>query len=101
MTEFTLSIAHGVTYFKYASILIQQMAVEVDEDFLFSLLEFVNYSTGAVQNPVSKLTDEPDEIPEPQSSSSGGEVYFEVLHLQPVQLDLSFMRTDRVNVDQK
>lgn len=49
----------------------------------------------------SKLTDESDEISEPKGSSGGGDVYFEVLHLQPIQLDLSFMRTDRVNVDQK
>lgn len=47
------------------------------------------------------LTDEPDGIPEPKGSSGAGDVYFEVLHLQPIQLDLSFMRTDRVNVDQK
>lgn len=49
----------------------------------------------------SKLTDESDEISEPKGSTGGGDVYFEVLHLQPIQLDLSFMRTDRVNVDQK
>lgn len=36
--------AHGVTYFKYASILMQQMTIEVDEDFIFSLLEFVKFS---------------------------------------------------------
>ena len=47
------------------------------------------------------LTDEPDGIPEPKGSSGAGDVYFEVPHLQPIQLDLSFMRTDRVNVDQK
>lgn len=35
------------------------------------------------------------------ASSGGGDLYFEVLHLQPIQLDLSFMRTDRVNVDDK
>ena len=49
----------------------------------------------------SALTDEPEGIPEPKGTSSDGDVYFEVLHLQPIQLDLSFMRTDRVNVDQK
>jgi vacuolar protein sorting-associated protein 13A/C len=48
-----------------------------------------------------KLTDEPEDIPDPKASSGAGDVYFEVLHLQPIQLDLSFMRTDRINVDQK
>ncbi|SCV68005.1 BQ2448_126 [Microbotryum intermedium] len=94
--------SHGVTYFKYASVLLQEMTVEVDEDFLFALLDFAKFSGATGQDEIpSKLTEEPAEIPEPQGSSGGGDVYFEVLHLQPIQLDLSFMRTDRVNVDQK
>ncbi|GAA6006460.1 hypothetical protein JCM10207_004941 [Rhodosporidiobolus poonsookiae] len=94
--------AHGVTYFKYASILLQEMTVEVDEDFLFALLDFAKFSgADGLEGPVSKLTDDPEEIPEPQATSKGGDLYFEVLHLQPIQLDLSFMRTDRVNVEQK
>ncbi|GAA5859573.1 hypothetical protein JCM8547_006147 [Rhodosporidiobolus lusitaniae] len=94
--------AHGVTYFKYASILLQEMTVEVDEDFLFALLDFAKFSgaTG-LEEPPNKLTEDPDVIPEPQATSKGGDLYFEVLHLQPIQLDLSFMRTDRVNVEQK
>ncbi|KWU46731.1 hypothetical protein RHOSPDRAFT_14825 [Rhodotorula sp. JG-1b] len=92
--------AHGVTYFKYASILLQEMTVEVDEDFLFALLDFAKFS-GAAQEPPSKLTEDPEEIPEPSATSKGGDLYFEILHLHPIQLDLSFMRTERVNVEQK
>jgi len=36
--------AHGVTYFKYASILLQEMTIEVDEDFLFAFLDFAKFS---------------------------------------------------------
>ncbi|BGP36549.1 Vacuolar protein sorting-associated protein 13 [Rhodotorula kratochvilovae] len=92
--------AHGVTYFKYASILLQEMTIEVDEDFLFALLDFAKFS-GAAEEQTSRLTEDPDEIPEPSATSKGGDLYFEVLHLHPIQLDLSFMRTDRVNVEQK
>ncbi|GAA5827080.1 hypothetical protein JCM11251_002234 [Rhodosporidiobolus azoricus] len=94
--------AHGVTYIKYASILLQEMTIEVDEDFLFALLDFAKFG-GAIglEDVPSKLTDDPEDIPEPQATSKGGDLYFEVLHLQPIQLDLSFMRTDRVNVEQK
>jgi hypothetical protein len=28
-------------------------------------------------------------------------IYFELLALQPTQIDISFMRTERVNVDKK
>jgi vacuolar protein sorting-associated protein 13A/C len=46
-------LAHGVTYFKYASILIQEMTIEVDEDFLFALLDFAKFSgaTGLEEMP--------------------------------------------------
>jgi vacuolar protein sorting-associated protein 13A/C len=43
----------------------------------------------------------PEEIPEPQLSAAGQVVYFEVLELQPIQLSLSFMRTERVSSDEK
>ena len=35
-----LLLAHGVIYFKYFSLLLQEMTFEIDEDFLFALLDF-------------------------------------------------------------
>jgi len=118
-----MDTAHGVTYFKYASILLQEMTIEVDEDFLFAFLDFAKFSGASgtdvpkcvsssiyaksfaistdCVSPHSVLTEDPKGIPEPTATSKGGDLYFEVLHLQPMQLDLSFMRTDRVNADQK
>ncbi|GAA6061937.1 hypothetical protein JCM10212_001505 [Sporobolomyces blumeae] len=93
--------AHGVTYFKYASILLQEMTIEVDEDFLFAFLDFAKFSGASGTEPPNVLTEDPKGIPEPTATSKGGDLYFETLHLQPMQLDLSFMRTDRVNADQK
>lgn len=42
-----------MTYVKYASLLLQQMTVEVDEDFLFALLDFGKFSgaTGVAEPP--------------------------------------------------
>jgi hypothetical protein len=31
--------AHGVTFVKYASVLLQVLQIQVDEDFLFALLD--------------------------------------------------------------
>jgi hypothetical protein len=49
----------------------------------------------------SALIQHPEEIPEPQLSASGQDVYFEVLELQPIQLSLSFMRAERVSSEEK
>ena len=40
---------HGVLYFKLFSILLQEMTFEIDEDFLYSLLDFAHFEN-APQN---------------------------------------------------
>lgn len=47
----SLILAHGVTYFKYASILLQEMTIEVDEDFLFAFLDFAKFSGASGTEP--------------------------------------------------
>ncbi|KAK9457717.1 hypothetical protein V1511DRAFT_185294 [Dipodascopsis uninucleata] len=94
--------SHGVLYIKYATILLQQMTLEIDEDFLFALLDFSKVPGASWTNTVEdKLCDESLEIPEPTNQATGRDVYFEVLHIQPAQMDLSFVRTERVNVEDK
>ena len=49
----------------------------------------------------SILIQHPEVIPDPQPTAPGRDVYFEVLQLQPIQLTLSFMRTERVSSEEK
>ncbi|KAK9485881.1 hypothetical protein V1527DRAFT_94643 [Lipomyces starkeyi] len=94
--------SHGVLYVKYATILLQQMTVEIDEDFLFALLDFSKVPGASWTSSVEdKLCDDELNVPEPEQSPAGRDVYFEVLHIQPAQMDLSFVRTERVNVEDK
>lgn len=93
---------HGVTYVKYATILLQAMTIELDEDFLFALLEFSKFEEASWQEPTQDiLIQNPGNISDPEPLPDGRNIYFEDLALQPLQLELSFMRTDRVNVDNK
>ncbi|KAF3086913.1 hypothetical protein TWF102_010860 [Orbilia oligospora] len=94
--------SYGVLYIKYATFLLQQMTVEIDEDFIFAILDFsripgANWAQGGEEN----LCDESLGIPEPKSTEAGQDVYFELLHIQPAQMDLSFVRTERVNAEDK
>jgi vacuolar protein sorting-associated protein 13A/C len=95
--------SYGVLYIKYASILLQQMTVELDEDFVFALLDFTNVpgASWTVVDEHGKLCDEEMDIPEPGQQQTGQDIYFEVLNIQPMQIDLSFMRTERVNAEDK
>lgn len=92
--------SYGVLYIKYATVLLQQMTLELDEDFVLAMLDFVKVPGASwSEEQEGKLCDEDLNIPEPRHEGSEQDVYFELLHLQPMQLDISFMRTERVNVE--
>ncbi|CEP23102.1 Vacuolar protein sorting-associated protein 13 AltName: Full=Suppression of the onset of impotence protein 1; AltName: Full=Vacuolar protein-targeting protein 2 [Cyberlindnera jadinii] len=91
---------HGVTYIKYATVLLQEMSVEIDEDFLFALLDFTKIPGASwAVNPPDKLCEEVIQLSQPVNESMESDLYFEALHIQPVQLDLSFVRTEHVNAE--
>ena len=92
--------SYGVLYIKYATVLLQQMTLEIDEDFIFAMLDFTKVPGASwTEEHEGKLCDESLDIPEPQKEEQGQDVYFELLHLQPAQLDLSFVRTERINAE--
>ncbi|KAI5306994.1 hypothetical protein KEM56_005829 [Ascosphaera pollenicola] len=93
--------SYGVLYIKYATLLCQQMTIEVDEDFIFAMLDYLKAPGWTIvdDGEDDKLCDETLDIPEPKEEEQARDVYFELLHLHPIQLDLSFVRTERVNVE--
>ena len=92
--------SYGVLYIKYATLLLQQMTLEIDEDFIFAMLDFTKVPGASwSEEHEGRLCDEDLDIPEPQQEEQGQDVYFELLHLQPMQLDLSFVRTERINAE--
>ncbi|OTA53000.1 vacuolar protein sorting-associated protein 13 [Hypoxylon sp. EC38] len=94
--------SYGVLYVKYATLLLQQMTVDLDEDFIYAVLDFSKVPGASwSETNEGKLCEEGLDIPEPKQEQSGQDIYFEVLNIQPMQLDLSFMRTERVNVEDK
>ena len=92
--------SYGVLYIKYATLLLQQITIELDEDFIFAMLDFTQVPGASwSEEREGKLCDEDLDIPEPKKEQQGQDVYFELLHLQPMQLDLSFVRTERINAE--
>lgn len=91
--------SYGVMYIKYFTFLMQQMTIEIDEDFIFAMLDFTKIPGLQTQQVEGRLGDEDLDIPEPKHEQSGQDIYFELLHLQPMQFDLSFVRTERINAE--
>jgi vacuolar protein sorting-associated protein 13A/C len=93
--------SYGVLYIKYATLLLQQITVEVDEDFIFAMLDFLKVPGASwAEEKEGKLCEEDLDIPEPTRENQGQDVYFELLHLQPIQLDMSFVRTEHINAEE-
>lgn len=92
--------SYGVLYIKYFTFLMQQMTIEIDEDFIFALLDFSKVPGAAwSEEKEGQLCDDSLDVPEPKQEQSGQDIYFELLHLQPMQFDLSFVRTERINAE--
>ncbi|KAG9302115.1 hypothetical protein G9A89_020549 [Geosiphon pyriformis] len=95
--------SHGVIYIKYFSMLLQEMSFEMDEDFLFALLDFMKLR-GLTTDDTEKelrLFDGSLDIPESKSAEGDNQLYFEFLHIQPMKINISFVRTERINVEDK
>ena len=92
--------SYGVLYIKYFTFLMQQMTIEIDEDFIFALLDFTKVPGASwTEQQEGELAPESLDIPEPKQEQSGQDIYFELLQLQPMQFDLSFVRTERINAE--
>lgn len=97
--------SYGLTYVKHATFLMQEMTIEADEDLLLAIVQMVvdqgDADHGHGSNPELNNAFDTEELliskeqiktPEPESTNTP-DIYFEQLHLQPTQLNLSFMRT--------
>ncbi|EMC98060.1 hypothetical protein BAUCODRAFT_32061 [Baudoinia panamericana UAMH 10762] len=92
--------SYGVLYIKYFTFLMQQMTIEIDEDFIFAVLDFTKIPGASwTEEKEGKLAPDSLDLPEPQQEQSGQDIYFELLQLQPMQFDLSFVRTERINAE--
>ncbi|WFD25298.1 Vacuolar protein sorting-associated protein 13 [Malassezia nana] len=93
---------HGVRHIKYASVLLQELTAELDEDFLYAVYDFVKSSSRITekQYEAGMYIEHENEVPEPpEQSVSSDQIYIEILHLQPVALNLSFMSTTHEDLD--
>jgi vacuolar protein sorting-associated protein 13A/C len=77
------------------------MTVEIDEDFIYALLDFSKLPGVWEEEGEGKLCDDMLDIPEPKIQQGGQDLYFELLNIQPAQIDLSLLRTEVVNAEDK
>ncbi|KAI9322742.1 hypothetical protein BX666DRAFT_2109183 [Dichotomocladium elegans] len=91
--------AYGVHNFRLFNILLQEMTFEVDEDFLRCVLEFSQFSEYKKEVTAITRDDElfKNEVPEPVLQKVPALYYFQEFCIQPMRLNISFVKTDRIN----
>lgn len=92
--------SHGVVYFKYFSILLQQMSIEVDETFILALVELTQLTDAEADKESDddiKPWEYTTEIPDIKPHNNIAQIYFETFSIQPIRFDLSFLRSDGNN----
>lgn len=86
--------------FKLATILLQEITLQLDEDFLIVFIDFIKFSGAAWSHEtMDSLCSDFCEIPKLSLTHQSQPMFFEMFLLQPTLLHLSFVRTERVNLE--
>ena len=84
----------GVEYYKWLTVLLQELSIDLDEEFLRALIDFTTFSSTAKK----EITDPCDltrKISFPALTDASDRLYFEKFLLQPIQINMSFSRSER------
>ncbi|KAI8143832.1 hypothetical protein BJV82DRAFT_668275 [Fennellomyces sp. T-0311] len=89
--------SHGVLYFKYFSVLLQEISIELDSEFIYAIIDFADVGADRWKETEdnTKQWEFSTDIPDVTPQDSIAQLYFEMLNIQPIAFDLSFMRTDK------
>ena len=91
----------SINYFKYMSILIQELDINIDEEFLVRTINLFNdfmtvfNITDNQQN--EKKEEEITNYKENKKTTSSKMIYFEMLHINPVKCNVSFVNVHAID----
>ncbi|KAJ3072035.1 hypothetical protein HDU98_004400 [Podochytrium sp. JEL0797] len=90
--------SYGVDFYNWFTILLQEISMDLDEDFLYALINFAKFEVPGWEQHDTPMFDSMI-IPEAKQTDGDTRMYFEKFLLQPVQFNISFQRTQGGNAD--
>jgi vacuolar protein sorting-associated protein 13A/C len=87
--------SHGVDYYQWLTVLLQELSVDLEEDFLKKMIEFTKFET-TEKIDYADAYDPSPQIPFPKSSDSSERLYIENVLLHPIQINMSYTQSDKV-----
>ena len=99
--------SYGVPYFKRVTFLLQEFALQLDEDFVYAMIAFLQSSglwsrgkeiNGSTETAAAATMNyfNAVELPEVDEYKAQGDIYFEIFHIQPMVLHLSFVSSETI-----
>ena len=100
--------SYGVPYFKRVTFLLQEFALQLDEDFVYAMIAFLQSSSllwprgkeinggAAAAAAAARNYFNAVELPEVDEYKAQGDIYFEIFHIQPMVLHLSFVSSETI-----
>jgi len=86
--------SYGVTYYKYFGLLIQEMALEMGEELLRNILQFVNLSV-LVAEPKKIVKEQDCVVAKYEVERDSSEVlFFEFFQIHPIKVNLTYSSTE-------
>lgn len=91
--------SHGVVYFKYFSVLLQEMSFEMDETFVMEIMNFVHFDKSKPNDDSldANIWEYTSDIPDMKPTEDIAQIYFELFNIQPIRFNLSFLRSGEEN----
>ena len=106
-------VGHGIDYYKYFTLLLQEMSLDVEENFLMRLLDFFKFEVAGYKydegygmirelnaHTGRSLWDGKAKVEEPVLIDDGNRMYFEVMQFQPIKVNITFARSETTTFDE-
>ena len=95
----------GVEYYKWFTLLLQELSIDIDEDFLNALIDFSKFDDSPFSTTVEadtnadKMYDSRGQIAISTNQDDDKNIFFEKFFLHPMQFNVSFSRTASTTQD--
>lgn len=100
----SVDAAHGVRYFKYGGVLLQEVVIDLGEHLMHKLVDFFQFEDTGIdpkKTPIRLVREEDCKLPDMvQLDTTSDLLYFELLQLHPIKVSLSFSKTEGADFDE-
>ncbi|SMN22945.1 similar to Saccharomyces cerevisiae YLL040C VPS13 Protein of unknown function [Maudiozyma saulgeensis] len=85
----------GLPYFKHLTFLLQEFSIQLDEDWVYAMIDYMKFPGSPLYSDLTSVPlKERNSLPKVEELNFSNDVYFEMFHIQPTILHLSFVSSE-------